>query len=86
MDLYRQMGDELRDLFKDLFHPEKKEETLAKMEAILKTASKIGGPLFLEAKELNADVVNYLKNPKDKGLVSRLKREALKLEDQTREI
>ena len=86
MDLYQRMGDELRALFKELFHPEKGEATLAKMEAILKTASKIGGPLFLEAKELHADVTSYLKNPKDKKLIARLKEEALKLEDQTREI
>ena len=65
MDLYQRMGDELRALFKELFHPEKGEATLAKMEVILKTASRIGGPLFLEAQKLHADVTSYLKNPKD---------------------
>ena len=86
MDLFLKLGDALRDLFKDLFHPEKRAATELKMEDIIKTASLIGGHVLEEAKILQADVVRYLNHPKDKKLIDRLKKDAMKLEQETREI
>ncbi len=86
MDLFMKLGDELRDLFKDLFHPEKRAVIESKMNEILKAAKQIGGQVEKEARELHADVVLYLKHPKDKKRVDVLKKHAIKLEHETREI
>ena len=86
MDLYLKMGDELRDLFKDLFHSGKKAVIKTKMEDIVRIASRIGGELAKEAAVLHADVSRYLKNPKDQKVIAILKKHAMRLEQETREI
>ena len=52
MDLFLKLGDELRDLFKDLFPLKEKAILEFKMGAILKTACLIGGEVAEEAKRL----------------------------------
>lgn len=86
MDLYLKMGDELRDLFKDLFHPEKRALIKSKMEDILKTASQIGGGVAKEAAALHNDVIQYLEHPSDRNAIAILKNHAMRLENETREI
>ncbi len=86
MDLYTKMGDELRELFKDLFRPAMRRVVEAKMGDILKTASLIGGEVAKEAARLNADVTHYLQHPKDLKAAAALKEHALRLEQETREI
>lgn len=86
MDLYSQMGDELRSLFKDLFDPKRVKGVEKKMEYILATAAEIGGPLKIEADQLYSDVMKFLKNPKDQHLLALMKKHALRLEQETREI
>lgn len=86
MDLYLRMGDELRALFKDLFHPKEKAAIEREIEKILATAAKIGGKLHKEAMLLQNDVKRFLQNPKDPKLIAVMKNHALKLEQETREI
>jgi hypothetical protein len=86
MDLYSQMGDELRSLFKDLFQPKRKGGVEKKMEEIVKTASQIGGSLHSQAEELYKDVIHFLKSPNDKKMIAIMKKHALRLEQETREI
>lgn len=86
MDLFTKLGDELRGLFKDLFHPEKKAVILSKMQDILKAATLIGGAVAKEAESLQQDVTLYLKNPQDKKQIDALKKHAMRLEQETREI
>ncbi|MBU6383739.1 MAG: hypothetical protein KGR16_05430 [Verrucomicrobia bacterium] len=86
MDLYCKMGEALRDLFKDLFRPEAKQMTQAKMRAILKTAQQIGGSLAEEAQRLHSDIERYFKHPQDPKILAILKKHAMHLEQETREI
>ncbi|MBX7066042.1 MAG: hypothetical protein K1X28_02310 [Parachlamydiales bacterium] len=86
MDLYGKMGEELRDLFKDLFRPDARNAVEIKMRDILKTAALIGGKVAEEAEMLHNDVVRYLKHPKDPKAASILKEHAIRLEQETREI
>lgn len=86
MDLYSRMGDELRSLFKDLFAQKSIEVIEKKMEEILKTSALIGGLLQKEAAELHRDVLQFLKSPKNKKLIAIMKKHALRLEQETREI
>lgn len=86
MDLFLKLGNELRDLFKDLFHPEKKAVIESKMADIVRAAKLIGGEIAQEAISLEDEVSRYLKNPKDKKLIDSLKSHAMRLEQETREI
>lgn len=86
MDLYLKLGDELRDLFKDLFRPNKKAVIESKMEDVLRAANRIGGKIAEEAKILQNDILLYLKNPKDQKQIEVLKTHAKKIEQETREI
>lgn len=86
MDLYSQMGDELRSLFKDLFVEVHARKVEKKMEEILKTSLQIGGPLHEEAARLQRDVLQFLKNRKDKKWIAIMKKHALRLEQETREM
>lgn len=80
------MGEELRDLFKELFRSEAKQFIELKMNHILKTARLIGGKVAEETETLHADVIRYLKHPKDPKMISILKEHAIRLEQETREI
>jgi len=86
MDLYSQMGEELRSLFKDLFAENRAIEVERKMEEILQISSKIGGSIHGEAGLLHRDVMQFLRNPKDRKLIAIMKKHALRLEQETREI
>ncbi len=86
MDLYSRMGDELRSLFKDLFVEAHVRKVGEKMEKILKTSLQIGGPLHEEAARLQRDVLQFLKNRKNKKWVAIMKKHALRLERETREM
>lgn len=86
MDLYCRMGEELRSLFKDLFSPNKEQVVRTKMKKILDLAVQIGGSIEKEAKELHSDVEKYLKQPKNSALIHVMKKHALRLEQETREI
>ena len=86
MDLYSEMGDELRSLFKDLLDAKKTRDIEEKMGRILAKAAKIGGPIYQDAKQLHADVAQFLKNPKNQITAALMKAHALRLEQETREI
>lgn len=86
MDLYSRMGDELRSLFKDLFAQKSRGVIEKRMEEILKTSREIGGLLQKEAAELHRDVLQFLNSPKNKKLIAIMKKHALRLEQETREI
>lgn len=84
MDLFSKLGSELRDLFKDLFRLEKRAVIESKMDDILKTASLMDQKIIQEVKELQIDVEHYLKYPENKKYLEILKRHAIKLEQETR--
>ena len=86
MDLYCQMGEELRSLFADLFDPRHSRIVRQKMARIQAVATQIGGSIRKEAEQLNSDVIRYLDHPNDPKLVAVMKEHALKLERETREI
>jgi hypothetical protein len=86
MNLYIKMGEELRDLFKDLFVPERAQAACQKMAGILSTAKQIGGSIGKEAEELNREVLDFLKHPADRKRGAALKKLALRLEQETREL
>lgn len=86
MDLYTRMGNELRSLFKDLFVESHAKKVKEKMEEIVKTSSQIGGHLHEEASQLQRDVSQFLQNRNDKKWIAIMKKHALRLEQETREI
>ena len=86
MDLYTRMGNELRSLFKDLFVEGYAKKVKDKMDEIVKTSSQIGGRLHDEAGQLQQDVMQFLNHPKDKKWIAIMKKHALRLEQETREI
>jgi hypothetical protein len=86
MDLYILLGSELRSLFSDLFTPNQRNQVRQKIECILEAAKQIGNPIYAEAIQLHAEILQYLKNPKDPHLIALMKKHALHLEQETREI
>ena len=86
MNLYSQMGKELRELFKDLFDLEKRGLVREKMDEILETAAKIGGPMEMEAELLCMDVLRFLENPDNEKCIAVMEEHALRLEQETREL
>lgn len=86
MDLYCQMGKELRALFADLFDLSKRESVKRQIHHIINTAEQIGGPLFKEAISLHREVCRFLEHPQDPELLEHLKNLALKIEQETREL
>lgn len=86
MDLYGKMGEELRSLFQDLFHPAHARIVRQKMARIVAIARQIGSPIKEEAERLSADLLNFLDHPNDPALIAMMKEHALKLEQETREI
>lgn len=56
------------------------------MGKILAIAAQIGGPIHKEAEQLSIDIHSFLKNPKDPKLTAIMKKHALHLEQETREI
>lgn len=86
MDLYAKMGNELRSLFKDLFDPSKQIEVSKKTAHLLRTAAQIGGSVYSEAEQLSKEIEAFLKNRKDGKLLALMKKHALHLEQETREI
>lgn len=86
MDLYLKMGDALKDLFKDLFRPSMRPVVEARMNEILKIATLIGGPLAKEAATLSKDIHHYLKDPNDPKRIAIVKKHAMRLEQETKEI
>ncbi len=86
MDLYWQMGEDLRELFKDLFDPKKARVIQERLDHILVKAAQIGGPLHEETKQFYAEVMNFLKTPHDPKAIHLMRAHALRLEQETREI
>ena len=86
MDLYCQMGDELRLLFNDLFDPRLEGAVRKQMARILGIAKQIGGSIKEEAERLNADVLQFLQRPGNPKLLAKMKQHALRLEQQMREL
>jgi hypothetical protein len=80
------MRNELRSLFEDLFADQRGEDVEKKVEEIVRISSLIGGSLQKEAAEFHADVVRFLKKPKDKKRIAVMKKHALRLEQETREL
>lgn len=85
MDLYRHMGDQLRSLFQHLSQGHGK-EVGKKMSQILITAHEIGSPIAQEAERLKVDLEKFLQNPGDPKLANIMKKHALRLEQETREL
>jgi hypothetical protein len=56
------------------------------MAKIVELAEMLGDPVREEARRLQNDVSAYLKDPSDKRIESILKKHALRLEQETREI
>lgn len=86
MDLYTQMGEELRAVFKDLFDSERRAIAKERMAEVLDTAAKIGGPIEMEAELLYMDVLRYIDNPDDEKCIEIMKEHAMRLEQETREL
>lgn len=86
MDLYDRMGHELRVLFNDLFDLKRSSLTQERMGKILRTACEIGGSIEREANELKGDIERFFAHPKDPNAIENLKRHALRLKQETREI
>ncbi len=86
MDLYRQMGNELRSLFNDLFDPRLEGIVCQKIAKIIHTAKQIGGSIQKEAEQLNSDIIRFLEKPGDHKRLAVMKKHALKLERETREL
>lgn len=86
MDLYCKMGEQLRSLFKDLFNPKCEGVVLHKMKNILELARQIGGSIKEEAEQLNCDIVKFLAKPTDPKLLAKVKKHAMRLEQETKEL
>jgi hypothetical protein len=86
MDLYGKMGEQLRALFKDLFDPRSAREVLHKMKHILELARQIGGSIKDEAEQLNGDIVKFLAEPADPKRLATVKKHAMRLEQETKEL
>lgn len=86
MDLYCKLGNELRSMFKDLFDPKMATVTRKKMSQILGLAKKLGDRMEQEARILNEDVEKFLQMPQSLEMQAVMKKHALKLEKETREI
>ena len=86
MDLYTQMGKELRSLFKDLFDPTLRLSAKEKMKEILDSAAQIGGPIELEAELLYMDIIRFIDHPNDEKCLKIMKEHAMRVEQETREL
>lgn len=86
MDLYTQMGKELREVFKDLFDPSRRAVAKEKMSDILDTAAQIGGPIEMEAELLYMDLLRFIDHPNDEMCIKIMKEHAMRLEQETREL
>jgi hypothetical protein len=84
-DLYTRLGNDLRKLF-EYVDPLQPDPLKRQMERILIEAGQIGGHVGKEAAELHRDVARFLENPQDEKKAQVLKRHALKLKRETREI
>ena len=84
-DLYFQLGTELRSLFQ-ILKPGDPARAHRQMEKVLAAAAEIGEPILKEAKELSADLTHYLKDPEDPHFSSIMRKHALRLEQETREL
>lgn len=85
-DLYSQMGNELRHLFKDLFDPKRAQSVRHQMGKIMATAQQIGGSIEKEAAQLHRDIHRFLEHPTDPKLMIQMKEHAMRLEQETKEI
>lgn len=83
MDLYKKLGEQVRDLFQDLRDQEK---VSRKMQLISSLAKEIGGLVFKQAEELREDIDAYLQTPQDPRLINKIKQHALRIEQETREL
>ena len=86
MDLYRELGEELRSVFADMFNPAHARIVRQKMARIVAIARQIGGRVKDEAEQLNGDLMNFLNNPNDPKFITIMKEHALRLEEETREL
>lgn len=84
-DLYAQLGKQLRALFKDL-HDGLFDAVERDMIKIVKLAEEIGEPVSDEAKQLQRDIAAFIKRPNDEKAGQVLRKHALRLEQETREI
>ena len=85
-DLYTALGAELRMLFKEIKSPNNSSKIRKQMESIVALASLIGGGIQEEALQLKNDLEKFLKYPEDSHNVALMKKHALRLEQETREL
>jgi len=87
-NLYLLLGKELRALFKDLksYDSNKNREIHLQMDQIVLTCSQIGGPVLDEAKQLVLDIANFIEHPENPLYAEILRKHALKLEHETRDL
>lgn len=86
MDLYTQMGKELRAVFKDLFDSSRRAIAKEKMGEVLDAAAQIGGPVEMEAELLYMDILRFIDHPNDEKCIEIMKEHAMRLEQETREL
>ncbi len=87
-DVYRQLGKELCSFFQKLHKSESLQPNQIRQHVnrILEMATLIGDPLKKEAVQLNRDVEHWLKRPDEEPSLLKVREQALKLEQETREI
>jgi len=87
-NLYILLGKELRALFKDLkvYDASKRREIHLQMDQIVLTCSQIGGTVLEEAKQLVLDIDNFLEHPENPRFGEILRKHALRLEQETRDL
>ena len=87
-NLYLALGKELRTLFKDLkaYDPSKSRAIHLQMDQIVLTCSQIGGVVLEEAKQLELDIDNFIEHPENPRYGEALRKHALRLEQETRDL
>lgn len=87
MDRYAQINKEVVSLWKSLRQKSNRHgEINHKMSNISNMATNIGGQVQVDADQLDRDVRQFLDGKLDKQAIMRMFRDALKLEQETREL
>lgn len=85
-DLYRSLGTELRQFLKELAKDHNPSLLLSKMQKILQIAAQIAPSLLDEAKKLQLALQEWGTHLKDVSKKEEVKKRALHLEQETKEI
>lgn len=87
LDQYAQMRKEIASLWENLRQSSKSSSEINhKISNISNIALNIGGKVRDDAEQLHRDVYQFLEGMLDKNAIERMYRDALKLEQETREL